>query len=120
MSEPMFEEVKLEHLGKGGQRDDLPLTTEAEQHLARLAVLVQDDRATGAGKLTIKIRVEHTGEGAVLISYSMQVTDPPMSRKALPAHVNEEDGGLYAVAHKQAALDLGDNVRPMPGKGKVS
>lgn len=109
------ERVQLVHLGQGGQRGDVPLVKEAEDILASLAVLVQDDRCAGKGSLNIRITVEKTGEGAVLIAYSIKRSDPPMTRRALPALVNPETGDLYAWWHRQEALDL-----PAPERLRVA
>jgi len=97
-----FENVRLEHLGRGGIDGDVCLVDEVEAVLARLALLATDDRATGPGTCTIKIKVAKAGEDSVVLGYSVKVTEPPVSRKGLTAVI--AGGDLVAVSHKQQPL----------------
>lgn len=101
-----YENVKLEHLGRGGTKEDIPLVDEVEERLAHLAMLVIDERAEGDAVLTIKVKVKKAGDESVILAYSIQAKDPPMRRKALSAIVAPSTGELFAAHHKQEALPL--------------
>lgn len=104
----IFEDVKLDHIGRGGVDDDVPLVELAEAELREVCQLVAHPLHDDKGSVTIKVDVRKLEDGGLLIAGKVSSRLPSRDIKALSAQV-DPDGNVQCVQHKQEPLPLGGN-----------
>jgi len=110
----VFEDVKIDHIGRGGLEDDVALVDLAEDEIREVCRLVNHDLYADKGSVTIKIDVRKTEGGDVIVAGGVKTAPPARRIKGLSARVTDR-GEVLTATHKQEPLPLlEENERVTP------
>jgi hypothetical protein len=97
----VFEDVCLEHIGKGGVEDDISLIELGNQELTRLCQALKDPRRGDSGTLNIKVKATLSEDGGhVIFSGGVDAKLPQIEVRGLTAQISAS-GRVITAQHKQ-------------------